>query len=193
MLLELMSSAIASMVVEPAKADLREALASARRRRLRSSSKAETCLREGAPLLITKAGERPAWAVTSVRWASPIGWYQPEEFLSGRPSGLRCHARLSFRKRPPEASRSAIKHHRNSDTETGISDMKNSSDDRGPATNCSSILAAERESARGAIASPVTGQARSSASRAVPCPPTQEEAHESDYEDGRRCRHHRQS
>lgn len=81
MLLELMSSVIASMVVEPAKADLRQALAGAQASPA-IVEQAETCLREGAPLLLTKAGERPAWALTSAMGVT-IGWYQPEDFLQG--------------------------------------------------------------------------------------------------------------
>ncbi|MDW5314904.1 hypothetical protein [Rhizobium sp. PL01] len=81
MLLEIMSSAIASMIVEPAKADLREAIIGANASPA-IVEQSETCLREGAPLLITKAGEQPVWAVTSVVGVT-VGWYQPEEFLSG--------------------------------------------------------------------------------------------------------------
>lgn len=81
MLLEFMSSVIASMIVEPAAADLREALAGAQAAPA-IVEQAETCLREGAPRLLTQAGERPAWALTSAMGVT-IGWYQPEDFLQG--------------------------------------------------------------------------------------------------------------
>lgn len=81
MLLEIMSSVIASMIVEPAKADLREALAGAKASPA-IVEQAETCLREGAPLLLTQAAERPAWALTSAMGVT-IGWYQPEDFFQG--------------------------------------------------------------------------------------------------------------
>lgn len=81
MILEFMTSVIASMVVEPAKADLREALAGAQATPA-IVEQAETCLREGTPLLMTQAGERPAWAVASAIGVT-IGWYQPQDFLQG--------------------------------------------------------------------------------------------------------------
>lgn len=81
MLLEFMSSVIASMIVEPAAADLREALAGAQAAPA-IVEQAETCLREGAPRLLTQAGERPVWALTSAMGVT-IGWYQPEDFLQG--------------------------------------------------------------------------------------------------------------
>ncbi|CAN7427374.1 hypothetical protein LJR098_003958 [Rhizobium sp. LjRoot98] len=81
MLLEFMSSVIASMIVEPAAADLREALAGAQAAPA-IVEQAETCLREGAPRLLTQAGERPAWALTSAMGVT-IGWYQPDDFLQG--------------------------------------------------------------------------------------------------------------
>lgn len=81
MLLEFMSSVIASMIVEPAAADLREALAGAQATPA-IVEQAETCLREGAPRLLTQAGERPVWALTSAMGVT-VGWYQPEDFLQG--------------------------------------------------------------------------------------------------------------